>query len=529
MSGSVLFENEFLRISIGSDGAYVETFKRGFPLNQLPSILAQHPEVGVTSLSVLRNAINDAPKKPEKFGELRERISISISDDELSASVTFNLPPEELSMEQREKLIRDTMEGLARKGVTFGIREDVLKGDLSSGKPYPIAQGTAPIDGRDAVVRMYELMENKPEVRDDGRVDFYELRLINRVKAGDWLGERLEATEGYPGQSVKGTPIRPVKGKTVPLNFDKNSVQEVFDNVKTSLYARINGAVHYTNGKISISNHLDIDGDVGLSTGNVKFDGYVTIKGTVCDGFSVEATRDIEINGVLGLGNVKSIVSTGGSIFIKGGISSKGRVEIRAARNVFIKFVDNANIVSGGVTHIGYYCINSNVQAREFVLDASGGQIIGGHVKAQIRIAAPVIGSEIEKKTVVEVTGFHRTSMLESLDAVLHKISELKGEQQKLKQALAALDGSTQMSANQRKEYSDNNERLFEVREQIKELEEERKNIAGYLRARGEGEITVAKRIFPNCTLIVKAHVVEVTSPVLAITYYVQDHELKQL
>jgi len=35
-------------------------------------------------------------------------------------------------------------------------------------------------------------------------VDHYELNLINKVKTGDWLGERIDPTPGTAGKSVKG-------------------------------------------------------------------------------------------------------------------------------------------------------------------------------------------------------------------------------------------------------------------------------------------------------------------------------------
>jgi len=47
---------------------------------------------------------------------------------------------------------------------------------------------------------MYELEEPRPEIREDGKANYYELKLINKVKAGDWLGERIDATEGFPGK-----------------------------------------------------------------------------------------------------------------------------------------------------------------------------------------------------------------------------------------------------------------------------------------------------------------------------------------
>jgi uncharacterized protein len=529
MGESDIFRNEFLRLLVDSDQIYIETFKKGFPLEQISSILSQHPEIGITSFSVLRNSINFAPRNPEKVGELKERITIDITANDTIATIIFNISKDELDIRNRENLIKETFALLSKKDIVFGINKDIFKGELECGKSYMIAQGTQPINGTDAIIRMYVLQDIKPEVRDDGRVDFYELKLINRVQAGTWLGERIEATEGYPGQTVKGVMIKPVKGKTIALNYDKNTIQEIYDNKKTTLFARINGAVSYTNGRISVSNHLEIDGDVGISTGNIKFEGYLTVKGAVCDGFSVEATKDIEINSELGLGSVKSIVSTGGSVYIKGGISPKSKVEIKAAKNVFIKFVDNANITCGGIAHIGYYCLNSNINAKEVILDASNGQIIGGYIKAEIKVVSPIIGSEIERKTTIEVTGFVRPALVEALDSMFHKISDVKNEQQKMKNLIASFDGAAQMNQFQRKDYNDANDKLYNIRDQIKNLEEERKNIAEYLKAHGEGEIAATKRIHPNSTIIIKNIIMEITSTSLATTFYIQDGEIKLL
>jgi len=100
----------------------------------------------------------------------------------------------------------------------------------------------------------------------------------------------------------------------------------------TYLYALKSGAVHYEGDRISVSNHLEIDGDVDFKTGNINFDGFVTIKGTVADGFSVVAVKDVEILGTIGIGSVKEVVSKEGSIYIKGGIAGKNKAVIRQKR-----------------------------------------------------------------------------------------------------------------------------------------------------------------------------------------------------
>jgi len=525
----IICENEYVKIFIDSDGIYMKTFKKGFHAEQLYSMLSSHPEIRITNFIVLKNVLNSVTKQPQKFGEIKERISIEITNNGLTATIVYNLPKEELDIKNRESLIKETFTLLNEKGIVFGIKTEVFIGEVLGGKSYVVAERIPPLNGYDAVIKMYEPKEPEPELHEDGRVNFYELKLISKVKTGDWLGERIEATEGIPGKSVKGKPIKPVKGKNYPLNYDRNTVQEIFDNSKTVLYSKIDGAVNYSNGRIGVSDHLEVDGDVDFRTGNIKVNGYLTIKGTVTEGFSIEATKDIEINSSMGLANVSAITSTGGSIFIKGGIFSKGEVEIKAAKNVYTKFIDNATIISGESVHIGYYCFNSNIIAKEVILDAPNGQISGGQIKAEIRVRAPIIGSEIEKKTFIEVMGFDRKALIEQLNDMFQEISKLHEEQQKLKQALAYLDEQDELSFSRHEQYNKVLKRMVFIKDEIKSLEEKRKLMASYLRTHGEGEISAGKRIYPNCALIVKNKKIEISSLTISTTYYAQDGELKQI
>lgn len=460
----------------------------------------------------------------------KEKILISVTDKGMKANMTLNLAPNELKMENRSNLVKEVTTKLKENGIVFGIKKEVFEGELSNHISYVIAEGTLPVNGTDSIINMHNLKEAKPEVGEHDKADFYDLKLINRVTVDDWIGERIEPTNGKPGQTVRGEVIQPgiLKGNSIALKYDKNSVKEVPERNKTVLRAKISGAVSCIDGKITVLKNLAIEGDVNFKTGNIKFDGYVTIKGTVTDGFSVEATRDIEINGELGLGNAKAIISTGGSIFIKGGIASSSKTEIKAARNVFTKFANNSVITCGGAAHFGYYCINNIVNAKEVVIDSSNGHIIGGNIKAEVRVLSPTIGSEAEKKTVIEVTGFNKAALKGVMEGIFHQLGELKNEQQKLKQILSAFSGKDESKLSQSMEYSKNSQRMTDVKELIKDLEEKRNSMAGYLKTRGEGEICITNRIFPKSVLIIKNKIIEISSMTYAKSFYIQDGEIKE-
>ena len=426
MNDKILYSDEYIAIYLIVDSLYLESFKKGMPISQLNDIVNSHPEFIITDFNAIKNAINNAPQPPKKFGVLKEKISIKISEDKLKATVTYYAPKDYFDIKKRETLI-----------------------------------------------------------------------------------------------------IVPRKGKQFPLLYDKNTVYEVSLNDRTVLYSKIDGAVNYVEGRITVANHLEINGDVDFNTGNIKFDGYVSINGTVTDGFSVEATKDIEINSPLGLGNVKAIRSHQGSIFIKGGIVSKNHSLIEAKKDIYTKFADNAILRCGGLVNIGFYCINSTVEAKEVCIESPKGSIIGGYTKAETKVTSAMIGSSLEVKTVVEVSGFDRDYYLKKLEDIKQNLEDLRSERQDLKKELS--DASRQeLSPNDIKMYNQLFNRLAEIQEKIKALEYEQKNINRYLRTKGNGEITVTKRIYPNCTFIVNKHQVEITKPTIATSFYCINNELKQ-
>lgn len=446
----------------------------------------------------------------------------------MTATIIFNVEKEELVADNRINLIKELVPKLKSKEIIFGIKNELLKEELEAGKSYVIAEGTPVENGVDSRIKMFEIKEVKPETFEDEKVDYYDMTLITTVEENTWLGERIEATMGKPGRTVKNEILEPVKGKTFPLHYDKKSVYEVAEGNKTVLYSKEYGAVYFLDGKIATMNPLVIEGDVGPKTGNIIFDGYLIIKGTVNDGYYVEATKDIEIKGELGLGNVKGIVSSGGSIFIKGGVLSKGSTEIIAAQNVFTKFADNAKIICEESVHMGYYCFNSFISAREVVFDSMKGQIIGGEIKAKTKVVVPILGSELEKKTTVEVSGFDKEKIKKDLEEITLQLTSIKKEYQNVKDSIFFLEKQEELSKYQMKLKFDNLNRVEEIKAEIKKLDTQRRILESYIETRGDGEVRITKKIYPNCTINIKKQLTEITVPTFATTFYVSDGKLRK-
>lgn len=529
MKENIIYSSEYIAIIEKDDGYYIRSFKRGMSLEQFNRLIAERPEIRITSIMNVRNALVNAPRPPEKFAESRERITVELSEDELKAYITLYVKDVELSGPRRADLFKEILTKLKACGITYGIKNDVLLYGLSNNKRILVAEGIAPVNGMDSVIRLYELKEAKPEAKEDGNVDHYELNLINRVSEGDWLGERTEPTKGIQGKTVKGSIMLPVAGRELPLFYDRNTVREEYRDGLTTLYARINGAVHYEGERIGISNHLEILGNVDFKTGNINFDGFLTVKGTIEDGFSVSASKDIEILSDYGVGGVKDITSSDGSIYIKGGIAGNNKATIYSRKNIYTKFVSDTKIVCDGSVHIGFYCLNSNIKAKEVILDSPRGQIIGGNIDAEIRVVASIIGSPGEKRTCISVSGFDRRAMKQVLDDITAESGKLKLDLARAKAEVSVYGSEKGLSRQQIIAYEKITEHYFSIRERLKRVEEERKALLGYLRTHGEGEIAILKKVFPNTQLVLRNMIREITTPVMSTSFCLIDGEIKEI
>jgi uncharacterized protein (DUF342 family) len=525
MSANItIYSSQYINIMQRDDGYYIQSFKKGLSVNEFYKIINSHPEIQITNFAVIKDALVLAPQEPKKFANTKERVIIEVSGDALKAFVIVNIAQDEI---QGPGIIKEIVTKLNQKGIIYGIKKDALL-NLCPGKPIIIAEGLPPENGKDSYNKLYKIKEVKPEIKEDGSVDHYDLNLINMVVKEDWLGEKIHATAGVEGRTVYGNPIKPLPGKNYPILYDKKTVKAVVEEQKTTLYATRSGAVYFAGESVGVSNHLEMVENIGVKTGNVDFDGFLTVKGTIEDNFSVTTTKDIEVLGEYGVGSAREISSSEGSIFIKGGITGKGKTVIKCKKNLYLKFVADADIICDGSVHVGFYCLNSNITAKEVILDSLKGQIIGGNINAEIRVVASIYGAPSEKRTTISVKGFDRVALKYSLDMVTEEIERLKLTINQIKQQIAIFNIADAGQA-RRAEYEKLNENYHQLKTLMQEKEELRRNISGYLKVKGEGEITILKKAFPNTFLEIKKIQKDIQKSVLRTCFYYSEGTIKEI
>ncbi|SOC27083.1 hypothetical protein SAMN05880501_1215 [Ureibacillus xyleni] len=492
----IIYNNEFLEIVEDNSKVYIQTIKKGYPLKKLDEVLRTYPRIKLTNFALLKRALETIDEKVE-IGIWLPSLDIEVSKDKMSVSIIVYETLDAIR-ENKDQIISQIKDALSQNHIVHGIN-DIDLNKLVPGKASLIAQGTPPIPGEDAVIKYLEIPDRKPMIREDGKADYFDLNFIFEIKEGDWLGEKIPAKPGIDGKNVYGEIIPAPFGKDHQLKYDKNSAKEVEENEKIVLYATTGGVVEQRQGLISVNRHLPIDGDVGIETGNIKFDGSVTIRGTVMNGFSVVATGDISIEGIDGITGAKLIQSLEGDVFIKGGIFGVGETEVEAGGSIFVKHVNDAKLFAKKDIVIGSYSLGSYLVANSVLVDERKGKIIGGKAIAKNRIVTAIAGNHLERRTelIIESLSKHQ-----AYEVIQEKASLLKATQEEIVQLTTKINliGEYKQSLNRQQaagldqikiEIEKKKEVAVQLDREIKELMYNLKNV-------GKEEITVKKEAHPG-------------------------------
>ena len=328
---------------------------------------------------------------------VRESLEINVSLDKMKVICRF-YPP---SVGGVKLGIEDIVNDLAFHKVKFGINEDVIKEFLENRQyctDYMVAVGQPPVHGRDAKIE-YFFNTNKnlqPKRNEDGSVDYKELNTISHVKAGELLARLIKEDPGQSGRNVFGEEIKPRTVRSLRLEFGNNIT---VNEERTEIYSDVTGHANCINGKVFVSNVFQVPADVDNSVGNIEYDGSVEIKGNVKAGFSVKATGDIIIDGVV----ENAYIESSGQIIVKRGIHGMHKGVLKAGKNVLAKYIENATVYAGGYVE-AETILNSDVSATgEVRVHGKKGLINGGTIRAGRSIEVEYAGTDMGTYTTLEV------------------------------------------------------------------------------------------------------------------------------
>lgn len=328
--------------------------------------------------------------------EIRESYILKTTSDKMTLTARFYPPSAQGERLSAAEFIND----LGYKGVKCGIEEDVI--DTFFAYPeycldFEVAAGRPPIQGEHARIEYYfdTELSQRPELNEDGSVDFFKLKTFTLCKEGDILAKLYPAVPGEAGETIFGERIAPNEVKRKVLKHGRNLALSEDGRILT---AEVSGHVSLVEEKVFLSNVLQLD-NVGAGTGNIDYDGDVVVLGNVLENFEVKATGNVEVRGVV----EGSKIEAGGNITIARGMKGMGKGEITAGGNIIAKFIENSVVNATGFLETDSILHSTVMVGTDVTVASHKGFITGGRVSAANKITVKTLGSDMGADTVVEV------------------------------------------------------------------------------------------------------------------------------
>lgn len=500
-------QNAYFRLEIKPDGIYLVLI----PPKGGESLCFAEVDEYLTRKKIdyhkksVSDALNTLEEQTElllakgKFMPENEMVQILVSPDRTRAIGRFYPPSNQGKRMTRDEIIND----MVHNGIKYGAKGEAIESFLRQPeycKDYLLAEALTPVEGSSAKIEYFFQtdLSMKPKTNEDGSVDFHQLDNICHVQRGELLAELTPAVPGKPGIDVCGSVIRPLKVNNKSLRFGRN-IRANED--RTKLYSEVDGHVSLVEGQVFVSDIYEVPADVDASTGDITYDGNVSIKGNVRTGFSVRAKGDIIVNGVV----EGAILEAGGQIILKRGIQGMNRGILRAGSNVVSKFIESAEVTAGGYVTTEAI-MHSHVSAKgDITASGKKGFITGGELRSATMIHAKTAGSTMGTMTVLEVgidpvvvENYHRMEKeIEDLESELEKTGQMVMVYAKrLKNGEKLAPDKIQCLRNAATEKETKEKRLQELKERHEELAKE-------IEENNSGCIKILDTIYPGCKIVI--------------------------
>ncbi len=372
-------------------------------------------------------------------GEEQHYISVSVSNDYYEAYISIDINPEAHSL-----TANTIKEELAKKNVTFGLETHTIDNIVSKQESVDevlIAKGVRHKNGIDGEITYHFDVSNdhKPSINEDGTVDFKDMNFLQMVEEGQVLATRTMPTDGVNGTTVTGRVFPAKNGKVVNFKIG-NNVLVSEDGL--SISAEYKGNIDFQNDKVSVIKVLQINEDVGISTGNIEFSGDIIVNGSVNSGFSVKSTEgNVVINGIVD----GAIIEADGDLTINGGIQGQNEADIKVGGDLVVKFINEAKVYCRGTISADAIMHSTVICDNAIILNGKRGSLIGGEVYARFALQAKAIGTEMG--TLTHVSLGSNEEMLEAYHQVEAKMDEINANLAKLRQVMTMLRKKYEMTA----------------------------------------------------------------------------------
>jgi uncharacterized protein (DUF342 family) len=323
-------------------------------------------------------------------------------------------------------------------------------------------------------------------------IDLHEVTQFINVRRGQPLC-LLPRSPG-PGRDVFGEVIAPP-----PCPYELGDRVTVDPQNPSKILASDDGCARFIKGRLSVEQTFEVKGDLTFKIGNIDFRGDVVIHGNVADDFRIKCTKDLVIDGGVGMSNLEA----GGNLFIKGGVNGGHKGKLVCGGSLQTHYLHKVDVECGGDVIVDVESHDSRIRARGSVAVVRGG-IIGGAVYAGRDVTAGFMGASMAVPTLVHA-GYNPqldgavAQQRKVLAATRNRVHSLEAMQTELQ----GVPGVPPRFPSQTKT------QLTQVQARLADALVVLKNTQAQLLAKAQGVeragacIVTQKQIFPKVTLVV--------------------------
>ena len=338
----------------------------------------------------------DVDYVPEQLQEIYERTSgefdfltdfkttgftlqIELSKDEAKAYLNI-IPPKE---EEEPLTLERIISALKENNILLGINNKSIEKIIAEKiyyEPVIVASGKETVQGKHGFPELL-FLPKKSRPAPGTRVNLREVPVLQKVQQGQELVRIETATMGEDGYTITGKLISSTPGKQFRIRPGRNTR---YNPEGTHIIATKSGVVCLNNDSISVENVKVVE-KVDASTGHVRFDGIVSIRGNVSDRCSVEAVR-IDIGGSVGKARLRSI----GEIRVAQGL--KGAI-VQCGSTLHANNMTDTQASVGEHALVDEFVVNSKIYCGSTLqVTSAKGYVSGGVLQAGNLIRLPNIG-----------------------------------------------------------------------------------------------------------------------------------------
>ncbi|MGB0647915.1 MAG: DUF342 domain-containing protein, partial [Bradymonadia bacterium] len=244
----------------------------------------------------------------------------------------------------------------------------------------------------------------------EGRVDFRESARIYTVEVNTVIGRVIPGVPGSIGMNVFGKPIPIPEVEVVGDTIGEGVLR---DDKTLMLHSTRPGRPVLVDHVLSVLQVYEVESDVDFSTGNIRFDGHVIIKGSVLDEFEVEC-KSLEVIGPVGA----ALIFVQSDARFEGGINGNGKCRLFVGGTLEAKYLNQVSAHVGGDVNVERGITNSEIICWGGL---TASRVVGGKSAARLGYTIEDLGSELGVVTVVgpgliSLPTFGVTSSDESVD-----------------------------------------------------------------------------------------------------------------